>query len=204
MTIASEDTLLVFARALRPGRVKTRLIGDFGETGALDIYRQLLMGTLALARTFPGQVELWLDAPDPSLETLAREQGWVCCLQQGDNLGDRMTFAMARALAHAQRVLLVGSDCPVLTPAYLEQALDALQRRPVVFGASEDGGYVLLGSSQAALWNAERFAGVRWSTAQTLQDSLACFSAQHTQVLPPLWDVDTAQDVARARATGLL
>ena len=34
--------LIIFARALHAGQVKTRLIPAFGADGALQIYRQLL------------------------------------------------------------------------------------------------------------------------------------------------------------------
>jgi glycosyltransferase A (GT-A) superfamily protein (DUF2064 family) len=42
-------------------------------------------------------------------------------------------------------LLIVGTDCPVLTPAHLQQAADALQTHDAVLIPAEDGGYVLIG-----------------------------------------------------------
>lgn len=196
--------LIIFARALHAGHVKTRLIQGFGADGALQIYQQLLWRTLAAAEYFSGDVQLWLDKPDAFLNAEAAARGWPCYLQHGDDLGERMARALSCGLSQSSRVLLVGSDCLLLDLPYFEQALNALNHTPVVFGASEDGGYVLLGSCQASLWSAERFRGVRFGGAHALQDSRACFAPAQTSTLPALWDVDEPEDVVRARSSGLL
>ena len=196
--------LMIFARALHAGQVKTRLIPGFGADGALQIYQQFLWQTFAAAEAFPGDVQLWLDMPDAPLQQEAAARGWSCFLQEGEDLGERMAGALSRGLSLTSRALLIGSDCLLLDQSYFEQALDALDHTPVVFGASEDGGYVLLGSSQASLWSADRFSGVRFGGPRALQDSRSCFTPEQTGVLPPLWDVDEPEDVARARSSGLL
>lgn len=196
--------LIIFARALHAGQVKTRLIPAFGAQGALQIYRQLLWRTFTAAEAFPGDVQLWLDKPDAQLQQEATARGWPLFLQDGKDLGERMAGALSRGLSLTSRVVLIGSDCLLLDQSYFGQALDALDHTPVVFGASEDGGYVLLGSAQASLWTADRFTGVRFGGPQALQDSRSCFTPEQTGVLPPLWDVDEPEDVARARSSGLL
>lgn len=200
----SPPLLIVFARALQAGRVKTRLIPDFGEQGALRLYRFLLTRTIAAACRFPGKVELWLDRPDQELQALAGRNGWTCRLQQGADLGEKMALALNRGLEQAGQVVLVGSDCAVLDQGYFEQALQALTTVPVVFGPSEDGGYVLIGSSRQALWHRQRFQGVRFGTEHALADSAACFPGEQVARLPVLWDVDTRDDVLRAQSCGYL
>jgi len=202
--VTATPLLIVFARALHPGQVKTRLIPGFGADGALQIYQQLLWQTFAAAEAFPGDVQLWLDKPDAQLQQEAAARGWSCFLQEGEDLGERMAGALSRGLSLTSRALLIGSDCLLLDQSYFEQALNVLDHTPVVFGASEDGGYVLLGSSQASLWSAGRFSGVRFGGPHALQDSRSCFTPEQTRVLPPLWDVDEPEDVARARSSGLL
>lgn len=196
--------LIIFARALHAGQVKTRLVPAYGAEGALQIYRQLLWRTFSAAEAFPGDVQLWLDKPDAHLKQEATARGWSCFLQHDGDLGERMAGALSRGLCDFPRVLLVGSDCLLLNSPYFERALHALNHTPVVFGASEDGGYVLLGSSQASLWSADRFSGVRFGGPHALQDSRACFAPQQTAALPALWDVDEPYDVLRARSSGLL
>ena len=202
---ASQPLLIVFARALQAGRVKTRLIPDFGEEGALTLYRLLLTRTIAAACDFPGQVQLWLDQADAELQALAERNGWSCHLQQGEDLGEKMAQALNSGLAQADQVLLVGSDCAVLDQDYFEQALQALDKAPVVFGPSEDGGYVLIGGSDASVWHDGRFEGGRLGTDYAMADTLVALNdVAPVTVLPPLWDVDIPEDVTRARNLGVL
>ena len=80
--------LIIFARALQAGQVKTRLIANFGAEGAMQIYKQLLWRTFSAAQEFPGDVQLWLDKPDAALKAEATVRGWSCHLQSdGDQIG---------------------------------------------------------------------------------------------------------------------
>lgn len=202
--MASTDELLIFARGLQAGQVKTRLIPAYGAEGALAIYRHLLQRTCDAAATFPGRVTLWADRHDPALARLAASRGWGMSVQCGEDLGERMSHALFQSLRASQKVLLIGSDCPLLDSDYFVQALAALDTNNVVFGASEDGGYVLLGSSSAALWQCNPFAGVHWGSAAALQQSQQALMDAAQHVLPALWDVDLPEDVCRACGLGLL
>ncbi len=201
-----EDLLIVFARALQVGKVKTRLIPALGANGALLAYRQLLAATLEAAQGFPGDVELWIDQPDVNLAARARRAGWICRVQQGRDLGERMARAIYSGLQRYQRVLLVGSDCLLLDREYFQQALTALNDADVVLGASEDGGYVLLGSDQPLLWKRNPLTAVRWGGEHALGDTVAALGrySHRLTTLPALWDVDEPVDLARAVQLGLL
>lgn len=206
MTTADKTLLLVFARVARPGKVKTRLIPALGEEGARRVHHTLLDRTLEQAAAFPGPARLMLDeAADPALAQRAADLGLTVGLQHGDGLGERMAVALAQGLAEYARVLLVGSDCPVLDQTYLRLAEDQLRGNRVVLGASEDGGYVLIGGSDAALWRHDRLRDVRMGTDHALADTRSALSeVADVAVLPPLWDVDRPEDVRRARILGLL
>ena len=52
--VAGRPALVVMARALVPGRVKTRLAADVGDARALELYAGLLAGTLAQAERLAG------------------------------------------------------------------------------------------------------------------------------------------------------
>lgn len=202
---ASNTLLLVFARAPRRGRVKTRLIPELGEDAALDVHQRLLERTLLQAAAFPGRATLMLDEHDDDLAARARGIGLDVGLQQGGGLGERMNTALREGLQEAARVLLVGSDCPVLDQTYLALAADGLNNARVVLGASEDGGYVLIGGSDGAVWRDGRFQGVRLGTDYAMADTLVALNdAAPVSVLPPLWDVDLPGDVTRARNLGVL
>ena len=197
--------LLVFAKAPEPGQVKTRLAASLGENAALAAHQALLDRTLCLAAAFPGPAVLMLNRAEAATERRARELGLDIDYQQGADLGERMERAMAWGLARADRVLLVGSDCPAMSPDYLREAADTLGQAPVVLGPSEDGGFVLLGGSDAALWRQPLFRHVAMRTDHTLADTLAALSAHcQPRLLPMLWDVDYPKDLERARRLGLL
>ncbi|MBL4722539.1 MAG: TIGR04282 family arsenosugar biosynthesis glycosyltransferase [Alcanivorax sp.] len=202
---APDTLLLVFARAPRRGRVKTRLIPELGEDTALDVHQRLLDRTLREAAAFPGRARLMLDDHDDRLAAHAREIGLEVGLQHGGGLGERMNAALRDGLQEAPRVLLVGSDCPVLDQTYLALAVDGLDNARVVLGASEDGGYVLIGGSDASVWHDGRFEGVRLGTDYAMADTLVALNdVAPVTVLPPLWDVDIPEDVTRARNLGVL
>jgi glycosyltransferase A (GT-A) superfamily protein (DUF2064 family) len=87
----------------------------------------------------------------------------------------------------------VGTDCPALTPAHVQQAADALQTHDAVLIPAEDGGYVLLGLRRPL---ASVFERIDWSTEwvseqtrERLRQAGATWAA-----LPALWDVDDPAD----------
>ena len=200
-----ETLLMVFARAPRLGQVKTRLIPALGEQGALAVHQRLLDRTLTEAAAFAGPARLMLDQPDETLSRRAAALNLTVGYQQGEDLGERMARALATGLADYARVLLVGCDCPILDQAYLALAEERLRHGRVVLGASEDGGFVLIGGTDATVWRADRFEGVRLGSGYALADTLVALNDENgVEVLPPLWDVDRPEDVRRARNLGVL
>lgn len=183
------------------GTVKTRLAATLGEARALVAYQSLLATTLACAAAaraagIVATVDVW-SAPEHATETLATlaaSHAFAHRVQHGDDLGARMAHAIADALQRAPRVLLVGTDCPVLTTTYLADAEASLHAHDAVLGPAEDGGYVLVGARTPL-----HFAGVRWSSPHACADTEAAFAAQGASVarLPALWDVDDAAGLAR-------
>jgi hypothetical protein len=109
-----------------------------------------------------------------------------------------MDHASSSALAQdgVDSVLLIGSDCPLLTPDYLARGLAALQRHDLVLGPAEDGGYVMVGLRQP---RPALFKGLDWGTGRVLEQTLEIAADQglSTELLPPLWDVDRAGDLGR-------
>jgi len=129
------------------------------------------------------------------------------------DLGERMRAAMAAALASSASaaaaagaqhgggsVLIVGTDVPDLSTAELEAARGALRAgADVVLGPAADGGYYLLGLRGPAVHPA-LFAGIAWSTAGVLEQTLAAAAAAGLSVaplatLPTLRDIDTRDDL---------
>jgi uncharacterized protein len=120
-------------------------------------------------------------------------------LQSTGELGERMEAAFAAAFeAGAERALIIGSDCPDLSPAILDMAFAALHHHDFVVGPVPDGGYYLLGMRR---FQADVFRGIAWSTETVRSTTLAIIQSLEKSVflLPELRDVDTEEDWAAAR-----
>jgi glycosyltransferase A (GT-A) superfamily protein (DUF2064 family) len=180
--------IIVFARAPRAGRVKTRLIPLLGEQGAARLHARLLRRALTTALEADlGPVELW---------TMRR--------QRGADLGARMYHAFARSLRRAERVVLIGSDCPVLRGRDLRKAARWLAGgADAVFAPAEDGGYALVALRRVS---PRLFRGVEWGGAQVMAQTRARLAALgwRWRELPLVWDVDRPEDYRRLERAGLL
>jgi len=62
------------------------------------------------------------------------------------------------------RIILIGSDIPLLSPEILEEARAAIMDHPVVLGPGRDGGYYLIGLKQP---RPELFAGIAWGNRES-------------------------------------
>ena len=191
----------ILAKAPVPGLAKTRLIPALGAAGAARAQRGFALQTLATARAAStGPVALWCapDARHHFFAALRTRHGVACLSQPGGDLGARMGTVMHRhfAVASAMPLLIVGTDCPVLTPAHLQQAADMLQTHDAVLIPAEDGGYVLIGLRRSL---PQVFEGITWSTPQVMMHTRERLLAAGAswQELPTLWDVDEPVDWAR-------
>ncbi|HEX8504268.1 MAG TPA: TIGR04282 family arsenosugar biosynthesis glycosyltransferase [Hymenobacter sp.] len=190
------DHLLVFARVPELGRVKTRLAETLGAGEALRVYCDLLARTRAAVLGVAATKTLWL-AGD-SLTASACFEGWTGFAQRpqaAGDLGQRMHRAFADAFAAgATSAVVIGTDCPELTPGHLQEAFRQLARHDVVVGPAQDGGYYLLGMRTLV---PDFFRNKPWSTDAVLAETLADANRLGLRVaqLPTLSDVDTAADL---------
>ncbi|SFP82705.1 TIGR04282 family arsenosugar biosynthesis glycosyltransferase [Hymenobacter arizonensis] len=190
--------LLVFARVPALGRVKSRLAAGIGEESALAIYQELLAITRTAITEAGVPTTVWLAdtaRPEPTAAETKEWEGMATRCQESGDLGQRMKAAFAAAFAAgAQRVAIIGTDCPGLRDTHLTQAFDLLAEHEVVLGPATDGGYYLLGLSRP---QPELFLNKEWSTASVLIDTVADAKRLGLRVafLPELHDVDTAADL---------
>ena len=207
MTAADDVSVLIFARAPVAGSVKTRLVPLLGDRGAAALYRSLVERALTVARESDvGPVELWCTpTTDDDFFTRCRDRFHVTLHRQREgDLGARMLNAFENALTRSRHVLMTGSDCPSLTAADLRAAARALrERRDAVFCPAEDGGYVLVGLSQAM---PAIFDAMTWGTATVMEETRQRLRnlGWRWYELPVHWDVDRPQDYQRLVREGFL
>ncbi|HTV58807.1 MAG TPA: TIGR04282 family arsenosugar biosynthesis glycosyltransferase [Verrucomicrobiae bacterium] len=194
-------TLVIMAKAPRPGRVKTRLTQSLPVEAVTDLYRCLLDDTMALVQSL-GSVRAAIMCPAPDVEELAQfTRGALEIVpQKGEGLAAGLTSVFARFASHdGQRVVAFNSDSPHLPPSVLESAFDALANHDVVVGPTFDGGYYLVGAKAA---HPALFDGDRMGTQSALDVLLARarglqLSAGFTD---PFYDIDVEGDLSRLAA----
>jgi rSAM/selenodomain-associated transferase 1 len=188
--------VVVFGREPAAGRVKTRLAAGIGGPAAARVYAVTLEHSLEAAIDSGARVVLSLAAA-PSDEWA---RGIECSIEvQGTgDLGDRMADAFERHFSETEeRVIIVGSDCPLITPEHLLAAADALAERDVVLGPAIDGGYWLVGQRRPGV---DLFSDIPWSSHDTLDQTrqrLADVGASWTEI-DELRDIDTKEDFEAA------
>ena len=123
--------------------------------------------------------------------------GWSCSPQSDGDLGAKLNNAFAQAFEKGrERVIIIGSDCPYLATADIDEADEALKSADVVLGPATDGGYWLVGLSKPA---PEIFENINWSTETVLDETQAKAKSAHltVQLLRELSDVDDVTDLMR-------
>ncbi|MBA6412001.1 TIGR04282 family arsenosugar biosynthesis glycosyltransferase [Parahaliea sp. F7430] len=192
-----EVLILQFARSPQPGQVKTRMQPYLSPQQACDLHEALLEWTCRrVVGAGLAELELWvsgkLDAP--VFERCLALGASALRTQQGSDLGQRMQHALADALGRAQKVILIGSDCPAIDRAYLEQAIELLNSKDCVLGPAYDGGYVLIGLTGFV---PNCFTAVQWGSEQVYRQTVAHLQAGAVNwgALGSLADIDRPEDL---------
>lgn len=192
----SRQALIVFARAPALGGVKTRLAAELGASTALSIYRGVAERVISSVRVTTAHSVTIAYTP-PHAESAMR--AWlgmsVDLWPQPDlDLGARMASAIAGAIAGgAERVVVIGTDCPDVTTAVVDEAFDQLATTDVVCGPASDGGYYLIGMSRL---HRALFENIPWSSPATLGTTRerARHAGLSVALLDERSDIDTADD----------
>jgi rSAM/selenodomain-associated transferase 2/rSAM/selenodomain-associated transferase 1 len=198
-----------------PGTTKRRLGDALGPGGAAMLHRDLAAHCFSriapLAATREAVVEVRYDG---GTEKAVRSwlHGPAVFHQQGPgHLGDRLRGAAEYAFeTGAERVVLLGSDCPDAGASIVRRAFSLLDEHHMVLGPADDGGYYLAGLRNGldpgAL--ASVFGDtIPWGGVDVLRATLAAATRHGLDVgtLPTLRDIDRPEDLVlwqgvRARA----
>ncbi|MFH8483889.1 TIGR04282 family arsenosugar biosynthesis glycosyltransferase [Streptomyces longisporoflavus] len=188
-------TLLVIAKEPLPGRVKTRLSPPYTPEEAAELAAASLGDTLGAVLAAPARRRvLVLDGrPGPWLPA-----GIEVVPQCAGGLDERLAAAFGVCTGPA---LLVGMDTPQITPELLAPALapGAWQDCDAWFGPAVDGGFWALGLAEP---DPGLLRGVPMSRPDTgaLQRARLTDAGLRVRDLPPLRDVDTAEDAGEVAA----
>src|SRR6266850_5791610 len=127
-------TLVIMAKAPRPGMVKTRLMESLPTPAVTALYRCLLEDTLALATSLTN-VEVAVMCPKSDQEELAHIFGKTVQVvaQKGEGLAAGLNSVFRHfTAAGRQHVIAFNSDSPHLAPSVLDSAFGILATHDVV------------------------------------------------------------------------
>ena len=207
----SPHRLSVFTRIPVPGAAKTRLVPPLTADQAAALQR-------AMTEDLLERLDRTLGAPTPGAPSLCLEvrcdgqfspgalevpKGWAITSQGAGDLGERLARAAREARRDGiGRLVIIGSDAPLLPPSLVEAAFSGLADRDALLAPAEDGGYVLIG---VALERApptaieSLFAGIPWGTeaVRKATSEAARRSGLGFGELAGHWDVDRPEDLLR-------
>jgi rSAM/selenodomain-associated transferase 1 len=190
-------TLVIMAKAPKPGLVKTRLTRSLPVPAVTALYRCLLADTIALARSLSG-VEVAIMCPGADIDELALLAGDAVRVvaQKGEGLAAGLTSVFAHFTAGQQRVVAFNSDSPHLPAYVLENAFKVLAAHDVVVGPTHDGGYYLVGAKAV---HPTLFENDGMGTRNALEALLARARSLDlsTGFTDSFYDVDVDDDVMR-------
>jgi rSAM/selenodomain-associated transferase 1 len=194
--------LVIFARAPQLGRVKTRLSPPLSPRQALAFHVACVESTARLAVALPGSIEKWLywTRDTPAAHSLRLPSSLRFGQQRGSELGARIERAFRELhRAGAGRVVIIGTDCPLLTPQRLRRSFSLLARAQAVLGRARDGGFYLIGLRLPQRKLPKLFEGIEWGGPRVYRQVRRRLRAAGLRLalLPVSYDVDTVAELAR-------
>ena len=196
-----DSRIVILCKAPIAGTVKTRLVPPLTNDEAMRFHAELAARIITMTQESGlAPVRLWgsPDVTHPFFKGLINPDVTVAKVQEGQDLGERMDFAMTQSLQEptVKSAVLIGTDCINLDNQYLDLALAALDKSSACLGPAEDGGYGLIGLKAP---ESRVFNGMAWGAdsvcAETARAMNECFD--HWQLLSLLWDVDRPADLER-------
>ena len=191
----SKTLLIVFVKNNILGKVKTRLAKTVGDNKAFEVYKQLIDITEECSLKVDSDKHIYFS------EKVITSK-WVDELkfvQQGNSLGDRMSNAFENGFKQGyEKVILIGSDLPEISPSIIQEGFDKLEKSEVVFGPAEDGGYYLIGMKKSRKFI---FENKPWSETGLLEITLDELGKQDVSfyLLQTLNDIDTFEDLKSSK-----
>ncbi len=195
----------IMAKVPAPGQVKTRLCPPLTPGQAAALARCLLRDRVEQLGEVAAAEPVVAFTPAEAAAELAGllPAGVRLVPQVGADLGARLDRVLTDLLAEQPAgAIAVDADSPTLPTDYLRQACARLAdgAADVVVGPCDDGGYYLIGLRRPA---PALFRDIPWSSGAVLERTVARARGLGLglALLPPWFDVDRGEDLARLRAS---
>lgn len=192
-----KNAVICFTRVPRPGKTKTRLMSRLTGDQCARLHWAFLGDLAEIYRELDADLFV-AHTPDPDWERLKAVFPTARFFPQaGDGLGEKMDHALNTVLALGYgKVVLTGSDLPLMTADHLRSGFDALETADITLGPTGDGGYYLVGVKAA---NPFLFENQTYGCGSVFENTAAAAAAAGRTVATalPCDDVDTPEDLQK-------
>jgi len=189
------NSLILFLKEPKSGKVKTRLGTIIGMDKSMSIYKEFLklLSDKVIKSSWKTLV-YYSASENPVFLRKTFGESSEYRPQTGSGMGDKMLGAFSACFNEgAGKVCIIGGDSPDIPSEFLSESFLLLDSHDIVLGPTLDGGYYLLGMN---FCHRELFSNINWSTSSVYQETLEIIKNKGlTHVnLPPWQDVDTFED----------
>jgi glycosyltransferase A (GT-A) superfamily protein (DUF2064 family) len=186
MQIESKDkqAVLVFAREISLDLRQRGWAGRFRRL--LEIPRFLAVDDADLHIFTSGACTRPLQARFPSA---------VVHRQSGSSFSESLEGAVGELVELGyKKIVIVGRDCPELTPADVQAAFEELDHKRLILGPDHNGGLYLIGLNHA---DRDLIRNVNWQRNSDFGEMASRVPAEGVFILPVRQDLDSTEDLHR-------
>ena len=198
MNRVPRNALILLTKNPVPGNCKTRMTPELTPGQVAELYRAFIRDLIEKCKSQADfSFYVYLLDPDPEQGDFWESLQVEPTAQQGTDLGERMHRAFMDCFdKDFARVVLVGSDVPMIPVQRIREAFEMLHEVEVVLGPSEDGGYYLIGLTEG---NRALFENMAWGTGTVFDRTLRVIHRLNLKaaVIEKENDIDTYQDLQR-------
>ena len=192
-----KNAVICFTRVPKPGKTKTRLMPYLTGEQCAKLHWAFLGDLAEIYGTMDADLFVaHTDDPDwESQKSVFPNARFFP--QKGSGLGEKMNHALNNVLALGyEKVVLTGSDLPLMTAEHLRSGFEALEQADVALGPTADGGYYLVGVKEPSPF---LFENQTYGYGSVFENTAAAAHAAGKSVgkALPCDDVDTPDDLRK-------
>ena len=196
----------------RFGSCKTRLSIDIGKKNALKIQRKMLNHTLSVSSYLKEQEIAEISIAITGLgfnssTRFCRDFGINNFYFQGEGcLGEKMKRQIFKSRRNSRtyqkkNIIFIGTDLPNLCHMDIVKTISKLEKKDIILGPSNDGGYWLIAFSKRFISNNNYlpFITIDWSSSDVLKQTIDNLNQQKVKIdfLNTKVDIDTLNDIVQ-------
>ena len=191
-----DNVLILFLKYPEANRVKTRLGREIGYANAARLYEKMVIKQISDLTCDDYDLVFYVDDRH-DIEAYKEKfgAGGAYFYQKGLDLGQRMRNAIIESFQrNYARVILTGSDIPLLDAASMARFFKHLLTADMIIGPAMDGGYYMIGF-QRKIYIPPVFENIIWSSAGVFEQTIANAADLNVQVEKIWFDIDTGKDL---------